>query len=187
MSKSTTCDSSRSCTHCGSTHTYTGTTKIGKHYPHWYSNPCREDTWLCGKCFKNLGYHNRFPTKEELVELRNQRMSKRVCSDCNGTTMIQNVGKSSYHIWHRNTDIRGTWLCARCYATRYYAPKKKFKTKQQQYEYLSKLFSGKGNPMFGDHIINLGRNIHLKEIRKYQKEGRDGYPSTLTNTERKQC
>jgi len=86
--------------------------------------------------------------------------------------MIQNVGKSSYRIWHRNPDIPSTWLCARCYATRYYAPKKKFKTKQQQYEYLSKLFSGKGNPMFGDHITNLGRKYTPERNKKVSERGK---------------
>jgi hypothetical protein len=78
--------------------------------------------------------------------------------------MDTNIGKSSYHIWHRNLDIPGTWLCAGCYASRYFAPKKKFKTKQEQYMGLSKLFSGKGNPMYDVHI-NIGRT-HTPERNK---------------------
>jgi len=45
----------------------------------------------------------------------------------------------------------GVWLCAKCYANRYYAPKKKFETKKERYKYLSELFSGDGNPMYGVH------------------------------------
>ena len=38
-----------------------------------------------------------------------------------------------------------------------FLPKRKFETKEEHYQYLSKLFSGKGNPMYGNHTVNLGR------------------------------
>ena len=72
----------------------------------------------------------------------------------------------------QNPDIPGTWLCAVCYARRYYIPKKKFKTKEERYEYLSKLFSEEGNPMFGDHITNLGRKYTPERNKKVSEGGK---------------
>lgn len=48
-------------------------------------------------------------------------------------------------------DKADAWLCSTCYASRHYAPKKKFKTKDELYNYLSTKFSGDGNPFFGKH------------------------------------
>jgi hypothetical protein len=56
------------------------------------------------------------------------------------------------------------WLCATCYARRSYAPKKKFQTKKDQYDYFRKLFSGKGNPFFGkQHTADTKSKISLKK------------------------
>jgi len=56
------------------------------------------------------------------------------------------------------------WLCATCYARRSYAPRKKFQTKKDQYEYLRKLFSGKGNPFFGkQHTAHTKSKISLRK------------------------
>jgi hypothetical protein len=124
----------RRCINCRSTHTYTQKTENGVCYDHWYRNPEREDTWLCGKCLKNLRYHDKFPTNLELELIRDQRLKLRTCHECSGKTLIQKVGTSSYHIWHKNPDVPNTWLCARCYARRYFAPKKKFQTKEEHYQ-----------------------------------------------------
>jgi hypothetical protein len=134
-------------------HTYTKLTQNGTPYDHWYRNPYKEGTWICGKCHKYRQNHGTYPTKEQHAELREQRLNKRICHDCRGKTQIQHVGKSSYHIWHHHPDKKDAWLCAKCFAIRYYSPKKKFKTKEDRYDYLSKLFSGDGNPMYGVRIF----------------------------------
>ena len=56
------------------------------------------------------------------------------------------------------------WLYAKCYANRYYAPKKKSETKRERYKYLSELFSGDGNPMYGVHIF--GRTYTAERNKK---------------------
>jgi hypothetical protein len=57
------------------------------------------------------------------------------------------------NIWTSNPEIKDAWLCAKCYARGYYAPKKKFKTKEERYEYMSKLFRGDGNIMYDVHFF----------------------------------
>ena len=52
---------------------------------------------------------------------------------------------------------------------RYYVPKKKYKTKEERHAYLGKLFSGKGNPMYGKHI-NIGRT-YIDNRNKRVSEG----------------
>jgi DNA mismatch endonuclease (patch repair protein) len=161
---------SRMCFNCGSIHTYKQKTKNGVFYKHWYKNPETEGTWLCGKCMKHLRYHGKFPSKEKLTLLREQRLEQRTCYQCNGKTLIQKALTSSYHIWHKNSDVPGTWLCAKCYARRYFAPKKKFQTKEEHYQYLSKLFSGKGNPMYDVHLF--GRTYTPERNRKVSESGK---------------
>jgi DNA mismatch endonuclease (patch repair protein) len=80
-------------------------------------------------------------------------LNERVCYECKAKTQIQHVRTSSYHVWHHHTKIKDAWLCARCYAKGYYAPKKKFKTRDERYKYMSKIFSGDGNPMFDVHMF----------------------------------
>jgi DNA mismatch endonuclease, patch repair protein len=154
----------RRCWKCGSIHTYTKRTKKGTPYPHWFRNPYEADTWLCGKCYKFGQSHGEIPAKDLLTKLRNQRLNKRICYECKGKTQIQYVRNSSYHIWHHHPAIKDAWLCAKCYANRYYAPKKKFNTKEERYKYLSELFSGDGNPMYGVHI--MGRTYTAERKKK---------------------
>jgi hypothetical protein len=39
------------------------------------------------------------------------------------------------------------------------------KTRDERYQYVSKLFSGAGNPMYGNHTLNPGR-VYTKERNK---------------------
>jgi DNA mismatch endonuclease (patch repair protein) len=152
-------DSCRRCADCGSPHTYNSITENGTPYPHWYHHTTIEDAWRCGKCERNQSYHNNLPTKEQSEEIRKRRKDKKVCEDCKKPTSDIQLP------WHHHTDKDGAWLCATCYQRRYYAPKKKFKTREEQYAYLGKLFSGEGNPMYGVHI-NIGRTYTDERNRK---------------------
>jgi len=159
MSDQPTNNSSRRCADCGSSYTYGGITENGAHYPHWYNHPYVEDGWLCGKCIKKRKYHNNFPTKSESRDIRKQKMNNRKCSDCKkGALAIQLP-------WHHHPEIEIAWLCATCYQRRYFEPKRKFRTREEQYEYLSKLFSGTGNPMYDVHI-NIGRTYTAERNKK---------------------
>jgi hypothetical protein len=61
-------------------------------------------------------------------------------------------------------DKTGAWMCSTCYAKRHYASKKKFKTRDEQYNYLGIKFSGKGNPFFGKHhTVQTKEKISLKK------------------------
>jgi DNA mismatch endonuclease, patch repair protein len=144
-------NSIRRCVDCGSQYTYLAKTKNGTPYPHWYYHPFIEGAMRCAKCERNRSYHNDLPTKEDSKEIRKKRRDKRVCDECRKATCDIQLP------WHHHPDKPGVWLCATCYQRRYYAPKKKFKTRKEQYEYVSRLFSGEGNPMYGDHTTNLGR------------------------------
>jgi DNA mismatch endonuclease, patch repair protein len=53
----------------------------------------------------------------------------------------------------------------KCYANWLFEPKRKFKTRDEHYQYISKLFSSTGNPMYGNHTLNLGR-VYTKERNK---------------------
>ncbi len=77
-------------------------------------------------------------------------MNARICDDCKSVT------PKALLPWHHHPNKDGAYLCAMCYQRRYYAPKRKFNTKQELYAYLSQLFSGTGNPMYDKHI-NIGR------------------------------
>jgi DNA mismatch endonuclease, patch repair protein len=153
-------DSSRKCVDCGSPHTYSSTTENGTPYPHWYHHPYIEGAWRCAKCQRNRSYHKDVPTKEQSEEIRKGRKDKRVCYDCK---------KQSLEIqlpWHHHPDKDNAWICATCYQTKYYyASRRKFKTREEQYAYLSKLFSGEGNPMFDIHI-NIGRTYTAERNKK---------------------
>jgi len=78
--------------------------------------------------------------------------------------------------------IVGEWLCGKCYANYVNEPKKKFKTKEERYRYMSKINSGKGNAMYGNHTLNLGRvytderNKKVSEaVKKWAKEHPEHY------------
>jgi hypothetical protein len=126
--------------------------------PHWYQDPYSEGSLICGRCFKRLKRHNYFPPEYDLKEIRQSRINQRFCYDCKKTS--PNVQLP----WHRHADETGTWLCSTCYARRHYAPKKKFKTREEQYEYLSIKFSGGSNPFFGKrHTDETKRKISIKK------------------------
>jgi hypothetical protein len=130
-------------------------------------NPLKEGTWIYGKCIKNLIYHDALPPIHVRRSIRINRITNRVCHKCEGKTNTQCSKTSSrvYHIWHRHPEIPNKWLCGKCYANRLFEPRRKFKTKEERYKYISKLFSGNGNPMYGNHTLNLGR-VYTKERNK---------------------
>jgi DNA mismatch endonuclease (patch repair protein) len=158
----------RICYYCRSPKTYLVRTEKGKIYPKWYHNPLKEDTWICAKCIKNLAYHNKLPAKHVRTAIRIDAITKRTCYKCGGNTTTQKSKTSSYnyHIWHRHPEVVGEWLCGKCYANLLFEPKRRFKTRKERYEYMSKFFSGRGNPMYGDHTTNLGRTYTAERNKK---------------------
>jgi hypothetical protein len=134
-------------------------TKRGTPYPKWNNNPFKEDSSICGRCYRHLLYRKTLPPIHVRRGIRIARIAKRVCHNCGGKTTTQKSASTSsdYHNWHKHPTIFGKWLCARCHSNRINEPKKKFKTKQERYQYIGKLFSGTGNPMYGNHTLNLGR------------------------------
>jgi len=149
----------KKCEYCGANKTYIAVTKRGTPYPKWNSNPYKENTWLCGKCYRNLVYPKALPPIQVRKSIRMDRIAKRDCHKCGGKTTTQKseTSPNDYHIWHRHPEVLSKWLCDRCYANCLFEPKRKFKTKEERYQYISKLFSGTGNPMYGNHTLNLGR------------------------------
>ena len=159
------------CEYCGSDRTYIAVTTIGTRYPKWNSNPFREDSWICGRCYRNLLYHKAFPPIQVRRIIRIDRVAKRVCHKCGGKTNTQKSKTSSndYHIWHRHPEVLSKWLCGRCYANWLFELKRRFKTKEERYRYISKLFSGTGNPQYGNHRSNVGR-VYTEERNKKVSE-----------------
>ncbi|HEY7569887.1 MAG TPA: DUF559 domain-containing protein [Nitrososphaeraceae archaeon] len=157
----------KKCHYCGANTTYQAITKKGLTYSKWYRNPFKEYTWICGKCIKNLAYHDMLPAKHVRRSIRIDTIRKRRCYKCGGSTNTQKSKTSSYryHVWHRHPEMLGEWLCDKCYTNLLFEPKRKFETNKERYEYISKLFSGQGNPMYGDHTTNLGR-IYTSERNK---------------------
>lgn len=43
----------KKCEYCGADKTYIDVTKKGTPYPKWNSNPFKEDTWICGRCYRD--------------------------------------------------------------------------------------------------------------------------------------
>lgn len=158
----------RRCEYCGSDTTYIAVTKNGTPYPKWNNNPFKEDSQICGKCYRNLLYHKALPPIHVRRSIRMDRIAKRVCYNCGGktNTQVSKTTSSNYQIWHRHPTITGKWLCGKCYANWLFEPKRKFKTKEARYQYLGKLFSGTGNPMYGNHTLNLGRVYAEERNRK---------------------
>ncbi|MPZ08172.1 MAG: DUF559 domain-containing protein [Nitrososphaeraceae archaeon] len=151
--------SERKCERCGTDKTYMAVTKGGTPYPKWNNNPFKEDSWICGKCYRHLLYRKALPPSHVRRGICIARIGKRVCHKCGGKTTTQKSESTPYDYqnWHRHSTIFGKWLCARCHSNRINEPKKKFKTKQERYQYIGMLFSGTGNPMYGNHTLNLGR------------------------------
>ena len=158
--------SEKNCNYCDTDTTYMAETKKGLKYAKWYMNPHKAGGWICGKCYKNLQYHQALPPKHIRCSVRIARIAKRKCHNCGGNTIVQN-GK--YRIWHKHPKLTGKWFCAKCYANWIFRPKRKFNTKKERYEYLSELFRGQGNPMYGDHFTNLGRKYTAERNEKVSK------------------
>jgi DNA mismatch endonuclease, patch repair protein len=158
----------KKCEYCGTDRTYIAVTKNGTPYPKWNNNPFKEDSLICGKCYKNLSYHKALPPIHVRRGIRKNRIAKRICYKCGRKTTTQKSKTSSHHyyIWHRHSTVMGKWLCGKCFANLYFEPKRKFKTKKERYQYISELFSGEGNPMYGNHTLNLGRKYTEERNRK---------------------
>ena len=174
----------RRCEYCGNDRTYMAITQGGTPYPKWNSNPFKEETWICGRCYKNLSYHKALPPIHVRRGIRIARIAKRDCHNCGGKTSTQKskTSPNDYQIWHRHPEILSKWLCGRCYANWLFEPKRKFRTKEERYQYISKLFSGTGNPQYGNHILNVGRvyteerNKKISEaVKKWAKTHREHY------------
>jgi hypothetical protein len=174
----------KKCDYCGSDKTYTAVTKGGTPYPKWNSNPYKEDTWICGKCYRNLLYHKALPPIHVRRSIRMDRIAKRICYKCGGKAPTQKSKTSihDYHIWHRHPTVIGKWLCGKCHANMINEPKKKFKTKEERFKYISELFTGTGNPQYGNHTLNVGRvyteerNKKVSEaVKKWAKTHREHY------------
>jgi DNA mismatch endonuclease (patch repair protein) len=161
----------KKCEYCGSDKTYMAVTKNGTPYPKWNSNPFKENSQICGKCYRNLLYHKALPPIPVRRSIRMDRIAKRVCFKCGGktNTQVSQNTSSKYQIWHRHPIVIGKWLCGKCYANWLFEPKRKFKTKEERYQYLGKLFIGTGNPMYGNHTLNLGR-VYTEERNKKVSE-----------------
>jgi hypothetical protein len=135
-------NTNRQCDMCQATRSYERKTAAGMPYFEWRSNPFKNEGYLCGRCYGYLYHSNLLPPKDQRRLAREERINKRICVDCRGTTThIQ--GK--YRIWHKHSQKDNTWLCAKCYAKRVYELKKKYKTKQERYENLSRMMSENGN------------------------------------------
>jgi hypothetical protein len=143
------------CEYCGSDKTYTAVTKGGTRYPKWNRNPFKEDSVICGKCYRYLLYHKALPPIHIRRSIRKERIANRVCHKCGGKANTQSSKTSNhvYHIWHRHPEIPNKWLCGKCYANWLFEPKRRFKTKEERYQYVGKLFRGSGNPMYGNYTI----------------------------------
>lgn len=174
----------KKCEYCGSEKTYVAITKNGTPYPKWNTNPFKENSSICGKCYRNLLYHKALPPIHLRRSIRIDRVAKRVCFKCGGKTTTQQSKTSSsmYHIWHKHPIVIDEWLCGMCYANYVNEPQKKFKTKEERYRYMSKLNSAKGNAMYGNHTLNLGRvytderNRKVAEgVKKWAKTHREHY------------
>jgi hypothetical protein len=159
--------SERRCEYCGNDRTYMAVTKGGTPYPKWNSNPFKEETWICGKCYRNFLYHKALPPIQVRRSIRINRIAKRVCHKCGGKSITQKskTSPNDYHIWHRHPEVLSKWLCGRCYANWLFEPRRRFKTREERYQYISKLFSGTGNPQYGNHTLNVGR-VYTEERNK---------------------
>jgi DNA mismatch endonuclease, patch repair protein len=161
----------KECEYCGTDRTYIAVTKRGTPYPKWNNNPYKEDTWICGKCYRNLLYHNALPPIHVRRSIRIYRIARRVCHKCGGKTTTQKskTSRNDYHIWHRHPEVLSKWLCGRCYANWLFEPRRRFETKEERYQYISKLFTGTGNPQYGNHTLNVGR-VYTEERNKKVSE-----------------
>lgn len=110
----------RRCEYCGNDKTYMAVTKGGTPYPKWNSNPFKEETWICGRCYRHLLYRKALPPSHVRRGIRIARIAKRACYKSGGKTSTQKSESTSYdyHNWHRHPIISGKWLCARCHSNR---------------------------------------------------------------------
>ena len=165
-------DKEKRCEKCGTDKTYMAVTKNRTSYPKWNSNPFKENSWICGRCYRRLLRRKALPPIHVRKGIRIARIAKRVCHKCGGKTNTQKSKTTSndYNIWHRHPEVLTKWLCGKCYANWLFEPKRRFKTKEERYQYLAKLFSGTGNPMYGNHTLNLGRR-YTEERNRRVSEG----------------
>lgn len=155
------------CDYCGSDKTYIAVTKNGKPYLKWNTNPYKEDSSICGRCYRHLLYQKALPPIHLRRSIRIVRIANRVCHKCGGKTSTQKSESTShnYSNWHRHPTIPGKWLCAKCHTNRINESKKKFKSKEERYKHLSGLFTGVGNPFFGkQHSIETKKLISSKKV-----------------------
>jgi hypothetical protein len=157
----------KKCEYCGSDKTYMAVTKNGTPYPKWNSNPYKEDSSICGRCYRHLLYQKALPPIHMRRSIRIARIAKRVCHKCGGKTSTQKSKSTShdYSNWHRQPILPDKWLCAKCHTNRINESKKKFKSKKERNKHLSRLFTGTGNPFFGKyHSIETKKLISSKKV-----------------------
>jgi hypothetical protein len=51
----------KKCEYCGSVKTNVVLNEEGTNYQKWTSNPYKESTWICGKCYRNFLYLKAHP------------------------------------------------------------------------------------------------------------------------------
>ena len=89
-----------------------------------------------------------------------ERNNQRICDDCKRTSPNVQL--------HRHPDKSGAWLCSTCYVRGHYAPKKKFKKKEEQYGILPFLRARQ--------IVN---SWNLKNRRQYYEYIRETRPAGI--------
>ena len=62
----------KKCKYCGSNKTYLAVNEEGNTYQKWNSNPFKNDTWICGKCYRNLLYLKTHP----ITFVRRRKLNK---------------------------------------------------------------------------------------------------------------
>jgi hypothetical protein len=66
----------------GTDRTYLDVTKKGTTYPKWNSNSLKQDTWIRGKCYRNLRYHKNIPPIHVPISIHVNLIAKRTCLQC---------------------------------------------------------------------------------------------------------
>jgi len=51
----------KKCEYCRSNKTHLAVNEEGTTYQKWNSNPYKENTWICGKCYRNVLYLKTHP------------------------------------------------------------------------------------------------------------------------------
>jgi len=79
----------KKCEYCRSNKAHLAINEEGIIYQKWNSNPYKEDTWICGKCYRNLLYHNALPPIHVRRSIRMDRVAKRICFKYGDKTIAQ--------------------------------------------------------------------------------------------------